>query len=312
MGSISNGYAPFQINYVYHKNTIFRPRTRNKQKRKTPYGPPVIACDKEARPGLGTCSCTDCESACSVPDFPWKKKDRSNDPNFIFPYYYGLDIWSIATIAVFTLILLLFVIISIYSMTRKAKVDISSNKVHPRSSDAQEEQKNGEIKRNIPIVEEASNDNSQNSSCKIGVLVNRALEYIFARCGTFCANHPIPVIVIDLAIIGVLCSGLALLRITTDPIELWAAPNSRSRLERDFFGATFRPFYRTEQIIITTKKANTISGGELEPFNYTNLFGKNTTFGPVFHKKFLLEVLRLQKEIEALKVPYVPLSAKLG
>ena len=53
MGSISNGYAPFQINYVYHKNTIFRPRTRNNQKRKAPYGPRVVACDKEARPGLG-------------------------------------------------------------------------------------------------------------------------------------------------------------------------------------------------------------------------------------------------------------------
>ena len=52
MGSISNGYAPFQINYVFHKNTIFRPRTRNNE-RKTPYGPPVQSCDKEARPGLG-------------------------------------------------------------------------------------------------------------------------------------------------------------------------------------------------------------------------------------------------------------------
>ena len=53
MGSISNGYTPFQINYVYHKNTIFRPRTRDNQKRKTPYGPPVVSCDKETRPGLG-------------------------------------------------------------------------------------------------------------------------------------------------------------------------------------------------------------------------------------------------------------------
>ena len=53
MGSISNGYAPFQINYVYHKSTILRPRSRNNE-RKTPYGPFVQTCDKEARPGLGT------------------------------------------------------------------------------------------------------------------------------------------------------------------------------------------------------------------------------------------------------------------
>ena len=52
MGNIDNGQAPFQINYVYHKNTILRPRTRNNE-RKTPYGPSVPSCDKEARPGLG-------------------------------------------------------------------------------------------------------------------------------------------------------------------------------------------------------------------------------------------------------------------
>ena len=53
------------------------------------------------------------------------------------------------------------------------------------------------------------------------------INHLFYRCGIFCASHPIPVIAIDMVIIVVLCSGLSLLRITTDPIELWAAPNSR-------------------------------------------------------------------------------------
>ena len=43
----------------------------------------------------------------------------------------------------------------------------------------------------------------------------------------FCADHPLPVIAVDMFIIVVLCTGLSLLRITTDPIELWAAPQSR-------------------------------------------------------------------------------------
>ena len=118
-------------------------------------------------------------------------------------------------------------------------------------------------------------------------------------------------------------------------------------MERDFFGSTFRPFYRTEQIIITTKKLDTISGGkklkysslhsnqikllfsqvylwyilpkssffivgELKPFNYTNLFGQNTTFGPVFHKKFLKAALDLQQGIENIKAPYVPWTPEAG
>ena len=52
--------------------------------------------------------------------------------------------------------------------------------------------------------------------------------------------------------------------------------------------------------------------GELKPFNYTNLFGLNTTFGPVFHKKFLKAVLDLQKGIENINAPYIPWNPEAG
>ena len=60
---------------------------------------------------------------------------------------------------------------------------------------------------------------------------------------------------------------------TTDPIELWAAPESRSRVERKFFDETFRPFYRTEQIIIHAKNLERVSlmkelrGGSVHTLN---------------------------------------------
>lgn len=44
--------------------------------------------------------------------------------------------------------------------------------------------------------------------------------------------------------------GIKYLEITTDPVELWAAPHSRARIEKDHFDKTFEPFYRTEQIFI--------------------------------------------------------------
>ena len=81
---------------------------------------------------------------------------------------------------------------------------------------------------------------------------------------------------------------------TTDPIELWAAPNSRSRIERTFFDETFRPFYRTEQVIVKAKGSN---------FTYTDLFGRNVTFGPVFQKDFMLKLLELQQAIEEIRTP---------
>lgn len=42
--------------------------------------------------------------------------------------------------------------------------------------------------------------------------------------------------------------GVKYLIITTDPVELWAAPTSDSRIERQFFDTNFEPFYRIEQV----------------------------------------------------------------
>ncbi|QQP55527.1 Uncharacterized protein FKW44_008743, partial [Caligus rogercresseyi] len=79
------------------------------------------------------------------------------------------------------------------------------------------------------------------------------LVNFFTFWGTFCARYPIPVIVVSISIAMGLCSGIWWLNVTTDPIELWASPYSRSRLERDYFDKTFRPFYRTTQVIVKAK-----------------------------------------------------------
>jgi Niemann-Pick C1 protein len=80
------------------------------------------------------------------------------------------------------------------------------------------------------------------------------LESIFLSVGTFFAKYPIS----SLAIIGntaiFLSLGISKLNITSNPIEIWSAPNSRVRLEKNFFDKHFQPFYRTEQIFI--KSAN--------------------------------------------------------
>ena len=230
MGSISNGYAPFQINYVFHKNTILRPRTRNNE-RKTPYGPSVKSCDQEARPGLGTCSCTDCESACSVPDFPWKRNDTEVELNF--PYYNDVDLWPIITISFFAIVLVAFFIASFFALRKSSKVNFSTKPTNPMTSSSDKQLQNGHANGNAFEIEDGKNHSSEDAlkkdlkNFKLGSAINRLLEITFIRIGIFCAKHPIPVIIVDMIIIIALCCGLSLLRITTDPIELWAAPNSR-------------------------------------------------------------------------------------
>lgn len=80
-------------------------------------------------------------------------------------------------------------------------------------------------------------------------------------------------------------------KVTTDPVELWASPNSRSRIEKDYFDSHFEPFYRTEQIIITANNLSSI---------HHNTSDGIITFGPVFNADFLKTILHLQEAIKAL------------
>ena len=71
---------------------------------------------------------------------------------------------------------------------------------------------------------------------------------LFTWWGHTAATYPLPVILLSIVFAAGLSSGIIYLEVTTDPIELWASPTSRSRVEKDFFDSTFRPFYRTSQV----------------------------------------------------------------
>jgi len=96
------------------------------------------------------------------------------------------------------------------------------------------------------------------------------------------------VLFLGLCIIVGLGHGIMYIKVTTDPVELWAAPESRSRIEREFFDSHFEPFYRTEQIIMRPVGRDNI--------NHETANGV-ITFGPVFQKDFLLLALDLQNGI---------------
>ena len=90
-----------------------------------------------------------------------------------------------------------------------------------------------------------------------------SMTKFFTIWGTNCSRYPLPVIIASVVVAGSLCSGIQWLEVTTDPIELWASPTSRSRIERDFYGSTFRPFYRTQQLIIKAQNIDSVSNNML-------------------------------------------------
>lgn len=65
-----------------------------------------------------------------------------------------------------------------------------------------------------------------------------------------CAKNSILTLAIFSWAIAGLMFGIQYLDIITDPVELWAAPNSRTRLEKDYFDSRFGPFFRNNQIFI--------------------------------------------------------------
>ena len=73
------------------------------------------------------------------------------------------------------------------------------------------------------------------------------------------ASRPVVTLIVGLVVSVGLSVPTIYLEIITDPTELWAAPSSRSRLEKDYYDHQFGPFYRTEMLIIRAKDLEPVS-----------------------------------------------------
>lgn len=124
---------------------------------------------------------------------------------------------------------------------------------------------------------------------KLGANTDTYIQRFFQYWGWFCAEKPWLILFLGACAVVGLGHGIKYLHITTDPVELWASPNSRSRVERDFFDKSFQPFYRNEQIIIKAVNLPDVV------FNTTDGL---MTFGPVFNAEFLKAVLELQEGVK--------------
>jgi Niemann-Pick C1 protein len=83
------------------------------------------------------------------------------------------------------------------------------------------------------------------------------LQRIFYRHGKFCAEHPLIVLCATVLIIVAASCGIIFVQWNNDPVTLWSSPQSRSAQELDYFNSNFGPFYRIEQMIITSQYPDT-------------------------------------------------------
>lgn len=89
-------------------------------------------------------------------------------------------------------------------------------------------------------------------------------------------------------------------KVTTDPVDLWVSSGSQARQDLNYFNENFWKFYRIQQVVI----APSIPKGKSGHFNHTYKQAdgsvKTKTLGPAFNQRFMLDVFKLQKDIESL------------
>lgn len=70
--------------------------------------------------------------------------------------------------------------------------------------------------------------------------------------GEFCAQKPVHVIVAGVLLIAFCLLGLVRFKLETNPQQLWVGPGSRAAQDKANYEASFGPFYRVSQLILST------------------------------------------------------------
>ncbi|XP_066601726.1 NPC intracellular cholesterol transporter 1 isoform X2 [Prorops nasuta] len=290
-----NVFVPFQINY---KNTDISVGQFQ------PLDPVITPCNVPLNKNSPACSCVDCEESCPVP----KPLPPLPEPFTVF----NCDGYKVIMIIIFVCGTSLFLLLLVCFGNRKQIVArgeevgrqvgrrLATGLHHPGDGArialaADQEDSPLQSKRSSVIsADDLPNDFEEDQSTfieRLGANTDKLLQEFFCRWGTACASRPWLILFLGFLLIVALGHGIKYMIVTTDPVELWASPTSRSRIERQYFDEHFEPFYRTEQIIITSVG--------LSPIVHKTSDG-SITFGPIFNDTFLKAVLQLQEGIKGI------------
>ncbi|XP_023671417.1 NPC intracellular cholesterol transporter 1 [Paramormyrops kingsleyae] len=267
MFSINNGQAPFSITPIF---------TDVPMAAMTPMTNATRGCNESLPDGSEPCSCQDCSLVCGPMPVP---------PPLPPPWtILGMDAMAVIMWISYLVFLLVFIggVLGTWCYRRRAILSeygpiLDSNSAHSVNRDG---------------------DSGAVTCCEtLGEAFEEALRRLFSAWGSLCVRQPLAVILASLVIVAACSGGLAYMRVTTDPVELWSAPGSQARQEKDYFDSHFGPFFRTEQLIITTTLH---SASTFSPY----FGGPDVPFGAPLDKGVLHQVLDFQTDIENLEASY--------
>uniref|UniRef100_A0A672RL91 Niemann-Pick C1 protein-like n=1 Tax=Sinocyclocheilus grahami TaxID=75366 RepID=A0A672RL91_SINGR len=262
MFDINNGQVPFAIDPIFSDVPTAG---------MTPMSNVTFNCTQSLDDGSGPCSCQDCSEACGPTPVA---------PSVLPPWtILGLDAMTVIMWCSYIAFLLIFfgVVLGAWCYRKRMVTSeygpiLDSNQPH--------------------------SINSGDATCceTLGERFENCLRVLFSSWGSLCVRHPLTVILTSVVLVSICSAGLTYMRITTNPVELWSSPSSRARQEKDYFDQHFGPFFRTEQLIITT------------PVNASFVFsptsGPDIHFSSILNITLLHQVLDLQTAITNLTAEY--------
>ncbi|EPQ59387.1 multidrug efflux transporter AcrB transmembrane domain-containing protein [Gloeophyllum trabeum ATCC 11539] len=95
--------------------------------------------------------------------------------------------------------------------------------------------------------------------------LNNVLRRFFYQLGFTCATSPWLTLSVVFLLVGLLNLGWTKFQVETEPVRLWVAPDSESKLQKEYFDEHFGPFYRPEQIFVTSVPAATADSAPEKP-----------------------------------------------
>ncbi|KAF7353000.1 SSD domain-containing protein [Mycena venus] len=124
--------------------------------------------------------------------------------------------------------------------------------------------------------------------------LNNILRRVFYRLGLMTASSPWLTFAVVFLLVGLLNIGWKYFAVERDPVRLWVAPSSESRIQKEYFDQQFGPFYRSEQIFLTASDRTSESNSSLSLVGGT---------GPVLSWDRLQYWFDVEAEIRDLKSP---------
>ncbi|XP_067461421.1 NPC1-like intracellular cholesterol transporter 1 [Thunnus thynnus] len=268
-GDSSNGLAPLDIDFTLLKVGD----TEGLPEGVIPYNGRALRCNETTPSGGQVCSCKDCQESCpnvSIPQPPGPFRLLGSD---------GFLVISIILFCLLIFAFLFFLFVSCFVRYQKRK-DEETGKRKGKGKD-----------QNSNNVTQQVIDPSEVTCAERNSLAAQTfLSNLFQRWGTLMATYPITVLLVSAVVVAAFAAGLMSITLTTDPVELWSAPNSRARQEKDFHDTHFDPFFRTNQLILTAP------GRKGHIYN-SLLFGQQN-FSGLVSQDLIIELLELQTRIQ--------------